>query len=397
MNDDSSLPFGGWLELESMHVLELGYELSIIYPSKHRDKIISYNQGIRYIPLEVSRVDFFGLKSKKSFKKIFSLIQPDLVHIHGTEYARAYRAYQSAFESNINTVVTIQGLISEVYKNYLSGIDVVSIIKYRFFSTLKLKHNYLFKLISIKKNSYFEKKIIKKINNIIGRTNWDFYKTISIQKNRTYHHVNRVLRAQFYSARKWDFNLCEKNTIFISQGDYPIKGLHLGLRIIYELKKEIPKMKLRIAGKNPLDNLNDPYSKYINNLIDDFSLSENVNFLGVLNANDMINEYLKCNVYVQTSIVENSPNSLGEAMYLGVPTIASNCGGTNQMIDHRFNGFLFDILKLEDAVSNIIEISKMKIAEIDIVSKNAINKGEELYSRLQNKVKLNYVYNQVIS
>ena len=55
----------------------------------------------------------------------------------------------------------------------------------------------------------------------------------------------------------------------------------------------------------------------------------------------MANRLLKSNVFVQASSIENSPNSLGEAMLLGVPCIASNVGGTSTMLKDKEDGFLY--------------------------------------------------------
>ena len=46
----------------------------------------------------------------------------------------------------------------------------------------------------------------------------------------------------------------------------------------------------------------------------------------------MKQEYLRCNVFVCPSSIENSPNSLGEAQILGVPCIASYVGGIPDMM-----------------------------------------------------------------
>ena len=41
------------------------------------------------------------------------------------------------------------------------------------------------------------------------------------------------------------------------------------------------------------------------------------------------------------STIENSPNSLGEAMLLGLPCISSHVGGVANMLVHGVEGFLY--------------------------------------------------------
>ena len=51
--------------------------------------------------------------------------------------------------------------------------------------------------------------------------------------------------------------------------------------------------------------------------------------------------YLSCNVFVLPSTIENSPNSLGEAMLLGVPCVASDVGGVTSMLEHEKEGLVY--------------------------------------------------------
>ena len=46
----------------------------------------------------------------------------------------------------------------------------------------------------------------------------------------------------------------------------------------------------------------------------------------------MLEEYLKAHVYILPSTIENSSNSLSEAMLLGVPSVASYVGGTPDLL-----------------------------------------------------------------
>ena len=54
--------------------------------------------------------------------------------------------------------------------------------------------------------------------------------------------------------------------------------------------------------------------------------------MGKLSATQMKEAYMSSQVFVCPSTMENSPNSLGEAMILGVPIVTTDIGGITSMI-----------------------------------------------------------------
>ena len=64
-------------------------------------------------------------------------------------------------------------------------------------------------------------------------------------------------------------------------------------------------------------------------------------FLGQLSEEKMVEQYLKANVFICPSAIENSPNSVGEAQLLGTPCIASYVGGIMDMVHDNETGLLY--------------------------------------------------------
>ena len=159
----------------------------------------------------------------------------------------------------------------------------------------------------------------------------------------TYHFNNETLRDEFYEG-EWNYSDCEKHSIFCSQGHYPIKGIHLVIEALNRIVKDYPDAHLYIGGKDYLSlpfYKQSSYGKYLVSLIKQYGLEKNVSFTGFLNAEQMKNRYLKSNVFVSASSIENSPNSLGEAMLLGVPCISSQVGGVHNMMTHAIEGYTY--------------------------------------------------------
>ena len=61
----------------------------------------------------------------------------------------------------------------------------------------------------------------------------------------------------------------------------------------------------------------------------------------MLDEKQMCERYLKSNVFVSSSSIENAPTSLGEAMILGVPCVASDVGGVTDLLQHKEEGFVY--------------------------------------------------------
>ncbi len=82
---------------------------------------------------------------------------------------------------------------------------------------------------------------------ILGRTRFDKDYINSINKECKYYHVNETLRKSFYNE-VWKLEECNRHEIFLSQGNYPLKGAHTAIEAVGILKDRYPDIKLYIAG-----------------------------------------------------------------------------------------------------------------------------------------------------
>ena len=126
-----------------------------------------------------------------------------------------------------------------------------------------------------------------------------------------YHFCNETLRKEFYK-HEWSLHKCEAYSIFVSQALYPVKGLHFMLEAMPLILKKFPNTKLYISGPNitKSDTLKEKlkktsYAKYIIELIRKFNLKDNTIFTGLLDETEMCERYLKSNVFVCPSSIEN--------------------------------------------------------------------------------------------
>lgn len=120
-------------------------------------------------------------------------------------------------------------------------------------------------------------------------------------------------------------------------------------------------------------------------------LEEEVSFTGLLNDEEMKREYLKANVFVCPSSIENSPNSLGEAQLLGTPCIAAYVGGVPDMVQHGKTGY---INRFEDTVmlaSCICQVFEMEV-NIEHISCNGVKDAMDRHDGKKNNERLIEIY-----
>lgn len=333
-------------------------------------------------------------------RKIVELVNPDILHIFGTEYPHSLVA-TNVFNKPDRTVVNIQGLTSFYAMHFNSGIPYKILKKFSFSNIAR--GSLLKQSKKLEKRGIFEIETINSVGHVIGRTDWDEACTTQINPSVKYHFCNESLRDSFYDDT-WDYNNCEKYSIFMSQASTPIKGLQFMIRALPEIIREFPETHLYIAG-NDLTKTNSLYEKlkissfglYIKTLIKRNNLQNKVTFVGSLNEIQMKERFLNSNVFVSASTIENSPNSLGEAMLLGVPCVSSDVGGVKNLIEHNKEGFVYQA----DAPYMLAFYVKKYFKNINNISNKfsleAQKHAKETHCRETNIDKLLKIYEEIIN
>lgn len=331
---DPSVPVGGWMVKlsEELSVLS-GLSLEIAFP--YRKNVIGKVNSINYCGFLESDLVFI--------KKTIEEYAPDIVHIHGTEGRHSHIVTRICEELGIinRVVVSIQGVMSIYWEHYTAYLPE-RVINGR---TLRdcIKGNVKRQQSQYRKAGMLEIDTLNRVKHVIGRTDWDYAVTKHINSSLNYHFCNEMLRNSFYTHR-WNIDEIEQYSIFCSQATSPIKGLHLAIEALSIIKQEYPSVKMYVAGRSYATKpkyMLSYYEKYILDLIDRLKLRSNIEFTGFLNEEEMCKRYLKSNVFVSASSIENSPNSVCEAMILGVPVVSSMVGGVANLLEHEVDGFYY--------------------------------------------------------
>lgn len=304
----------------------------------------------------------------KRFQEIIQQFNPDIVHVFGTEFPHALSCVRT-FGRPERTLISIQGLCSCIADVYMSGLPAKVQRKVTFRDFIR-KDSLRRQQKKFMLRGEHEKEALRLAGHIAGRTDFDREQTARINPTAEYHYLNETMRTCFYSDR-WRRNTCHSYTIFLSQGDYPLKGFHYVLQAMPKILKRFPFAQIFVAGNSIIEDqtwkqkLKLPaYGKYLKKLIQDNHLENKVTMLGKLTAEQMKERFLESHVFVLPSALENSPNSLGEAMLLGVPCVAADVGGVHNLLEDGGDGLLYpsgDVEKLADCIIEIF--SKEAVAE----------------------------------
>lgn len=391
---------GGWMYASAKKLIEgnTNLELAIATVYNGRQFITKEIGAIKYyaLPLNGKEYTKYHKHLEVYWKKVYEAFRPDLTHIHGTEFPYGL-AYVNALPLS-KTVVSIQGLVSVCARYYNSGISFKEVLRN---ITLKdlIKGDLWQAQKSFYKRGVFERDLITKIHHVIGRTSWDQVHVRAINPVVNYHFCNETLREEFYK-HIWSYNACEKHTLFLTQAGYPIKGFLQVLKALPFVIKKYSDIKVYVAGTNILSDrtLKDKlkrsgYAKIVKRFIEKHKLTDHIIFTGPLDEKDMCMRFLKSNIFICPSSIENSPNSLGEAQLLGVPCIASFVGGVPDMIPSKACGCMYrfeEIEMLADMICTVLEKSK----DFDNTEMRRISLLR--HDAKQNQIRLNEIYNAIL-
>lgn len=320
-----------------------------------------------YAPFEKQAPAVCDPQQEAFFIRQIQEFQPDVVHIWGSEFGHTLNMLRACQKEGLldRTVVSVQGLCSIYARHYNEGIPA-EILNHNTLRDFLRRDGLLQQQAAFRKRGENEKEAFQLCRHVIGRTHWDRACARVLNPMAEYHFCNETLRDDFYEDR-WSYKTCIKHRIFASSCIYPIKGFHYLLEALAEVRKRYPDATLCVPGKNPVAGdirkklRQDGYARYLEKLLKTYDLTDAVTFLGSLSGEQMKENYLKANVFVLPSTIENSPNSLGEAMLLGLPCAAADVGGVATMIESGREGIIFQgtaPYMLSDAIEQIFAMEE---------------------------------------
>ncbi|MBM7560333.1 glycosyltransferase [Marinitoga litoralis] len=227
----------------------------------------------------------------------------------------------------------------------------------------------------IHKNNYLplRKEILKNIDRVFCVS--ENGKGYLSEKYSQYRNKIEVSRLGVMPQEK--INIGSKDEIFrIITCSYlkPVKRIHLIIEALYHLSKKIKrKIIWNHIGNGPLEeDLKKQARKLDNTNIDYY-------FMGYL-ENNKVKEYYNENpvdLFLNVSESEGLPVSIMEALSFGIPVIATDVGGTGELIDDKVGKLIPSNITSEELADYIYKFINLPQNEIEEKRKNALKRWDE--------------------
>jgi len=340
---------GGWL-----YALNKGIEnkLELHVAFQHPYKLARFRHGnTSFHPVYTGNILVQRLRERlglyrprrflrESYLRVVKDVQPDLIHIHGTE--SPYLMILGA--TDIPTVISIQGNLTVCSHKYCAGfhgrhLHVPASHNGALLRSFLLgRKTYRRGMDKLRQTAEVERTYLQKAQHIIGRTDWDRRITSMLAPKSRYFLGQELLRGGFYDA-EWSQKGAPSeapNIIFTTTGDGYFKGFETLCHSLSILRGAGLNVEWRVAGVSENSLINQITRRELGTAYP----QEGLVLLGALDEHELIKHMLGANLYVMPSHIENSPNSLCEAMLLGMPCIATDAGGTGSILTNNQDGIL---------------------------------------------------------
>ncbi|WP_458451832.1 glycosyltransferase family 4 protein [Alistipes finegoldii] len=348
---------GGWIaSLEQIVRSATDIRLGIAF--EHSDRIFKKEiDDVCYYPINVNaglrQKTYVAAKDKAILAhclKIIEDFQPDIIHVFGSEWCFGLVEKYT----NIPVVIHMQGSLPP-YANaaFPPGYNFFTQWRNSHFSPIVLLKKWL---VWNKNDNYQtarEIEILKHCRYVMGRTEWDYNITRLYAPDSQYYHCNEALRPIFLAPEKtWSLQRRKKLRLLSVGSCSMVKGMDLLLKTARLLKGHTHiDFEWRIAGPTELF----PFFESNEDISHE---TVNIKFLGTLSAENLAVQLAEADIYIHTSYMDNSPNSICEAQIIGIPVITTYVGGIPSLVKNKETGILVPSNEPHTLAMEIIKLSR---------------------------------------
>lgn len=270
----------------------------------------------------------------KNIKSAMKWFKPDIIHAqHSTVFIPTFKAGKS------KTIATLRDYTSFCDSGYCSlrrqcrqcsFLEYLK-CKYRWNPSTIRSFHYPYDYVNLR----WKQKTLRKMGGVISVSNAvrETYKTIGIEST-VIHNIAPEIEINEKTDIKKDLNISGKVVTFIGK-----VSIGKGADHFLEMAKSLKDVTFIIAGTGPLKN----------DFINASKEYENIKYLGRVPYDKVLQIYKASDVVCSTSVWPEPLSRIPiEALSIGTPCVATNVGGTGEIIDDGVNGFLVNPGNVED-------------------------------------------------
>lgn len=381
-----------FLELDRL-MRKKGHHTSLFYmqhPSNNRSKwqkhsvsqISFHDPGLTKRWRQLARL-FYSIEARSKITALIEETSPDIVHLHTIYHHLSPSIILAVKKRNLPLIQNLGDyhLVSANYNLFHNG-AICEISQggkfYKAFFHRCVKNSYYYSLVETAE---------KYLQALLG---WEkglvdlFIVPSLFMKNKLLEYglpENKITcLPHFIDTRKYKYSG--------RQGSYLLYSGRLseekGLRFLLEVMKELPQIKLKIAGTGPEE-------ENLKNFVREHKL-KNVTFLGFLEGQNLIKTIAGSLAVIVPSLwPEVFGMSVLEAYSLGKPVIAADSGALPELVKDNRTGFLFKTADKQDILEKIKFLLNQP-ALIKKMGKEALKIADADYSPEGHYLKIMKIY-----
>ena len=288
-----------------------------------------------------------NIRSYKQLKEIFKKEHYDIISCH-TPFGGAITRYAAKKSHLKDTKIVYMAHGFHFYK----GAPLFNWLV--FYNVEKYLAEYTDNLITINLDDY---EIAKKK----FKTNVYYVKGVGLPEEKF---AFEMTKQDKINLRK-SLNIEEKDFVMIYPAELNKNKRQIWLiEAVQDLLKQNKNMHILLPGT---DSMNGACQK----LVETKGLTDQIHFLGF--REDVPKLLNISNLLLTTSKREGLPVNVMEAIYVGLPVVATSCRGNRDLIKNNKNGYIVDIDDKEKFVKKILKVYKMDKKEIEKIKQEDKN------------------------
>jgi glycosyltransferase involved in cell wall biosynthesis len=329
-----------------------------------------------------------SIKINSHIKAVVDDFKPDIIQTFGTENPFGLIIP----ELSKPVILHIQGFLTVWKAKYFSGIPRCEQLIYTSLKDLIFRGGSYNGFFPFLKRAKVEEKVISNCNYFMGRTDFDKRVISLLSPSSAYFHCEEFIRKEFF-LKQWNLPLGNDVTCISILNGTTYKGIDLLIESSLILQRYTTiTFRFKICGVS----LNDEFVRILKKKFKKKTSFDYIEFLGKLNATEIVTQLSNANIYVHPSYMENSPNSICEAMVLGMPIVATNVGGLDSLITDKIEGLLVQEGDPFSFAAAIVELAN-NYNYAELLGKNAREKAIIRHNPEEIGMRLLDIYNKVLS